>query len=276
MGRTAGAAFRMVQRAEESLRSALPGWRQSAAAWARFRRQDATTFYLLLTGLVFGLALGPPYGLWRFVYWMPGFAFIRANARFGIVGMLGLAVLSAIGFDRLARRFEGGRRVVLATAVGALLVIEFAPMPMPIIPAEDIRIPAVDRWLDTRPKPFVVAEVPMLHPKHGGRSERLQTRYMLHSTAHWQKTVHGYSGWRTDLHHELFVAMESFPDERSLASLAGLGVDYVVAHTELYPAGRWSQVEALIQKYPSWLRLEHVEGTGRVYSLHKPADHPLR
>lgn len=270
----AHAAASALVLAKEFVRSALPAWGRSVAAWARFRREDATTFYTLLTVLTFGLALGPPYGLWRFVYWMPGFTFIRANARFGIVGMLGLAILAGIGFDRVARRLRRGRRVVLATVVGMLLVAEFAAMPMPIVPAGDIRIPAVDRWLDTRPKPFVVAEVPMLHPKYVTPSERLQTRYMLHSTAHWQKTVHGYSGWRTNVHHELFAAMDTFPDDHSLELLANLGVNYVVAHTDLYPPGRWSEVETLLQQYRSRLRLEHVEGAGRVYSVHKPADRP--
>jgi len=43
----------------------------------------------------------------------------------------------------------------------------------------------------------------------------------------------------------------------------------VVVHTELYPPGEWDQVAARIDRYGSRVRLEHVAGTGRVYSLQR-------
>ena len=43
-----------------------------------------TAFYLLLTIVSGGLALGGRYGLWQFVYWLPGFNFIRGSSRFMI------------------------------------------------------------------------------------------------------------------------------------------------------------------------------------------------
>jgi len=55
-----------------------------------------------------------------------------------------------------------------------------------------------------------------------------------------------------------------------LRSLAGLGVTYIVVHTELYPPGEWPQVGARLELWDDWLRLEHTAGTGRVYSLHAP------
>jgi hypothetical protein len=93
---------------------------------------------------------------------------------------------------------------------------------------------------------------------------------MLHSTAHWQKTVHGYSGTRAPLHDQLYLKLRRFPDDDSLGELARLGVGYVVVHTELYPAGEWSEVASRIDRYAAWLRLEHVAGQGRVYSVHPP------
>ena len=99
---------------------------------------------------------------------------------------------------------------------------------------------------------------------------------MLHSTAHFQKTVHGYSGWRTLFHLQLYAEMESFPDERSVASLSDIGVTYIVVHTDLYPAGEWGQVEARLREFSSRLRLEHVEGTGRAYALLRPVADAVR
>ncbi len=92
-------------------------------------RRSPTAFYFLLTAACVGLALGPPYGLWQFVYWLPGFNMVRGSSRFMIVGLLGIAVLAGIGFDRISGRLARRWRVALATMVGVLLVAEYAAVP---------------------------------------------------------------------------------------------------------------------------------------------------
>jgi hypothetical protein len=231
-------------------------------------RRNPTAFYFLLTIVCVGLALGPPYGLWQFVYWLPGFNMVRGTSRFMVVGLLGIAVLAGIGFDRISGRLGRQGRVALATIVGILLVAEYAAV-LGVQPAR-LEIPAIDRWLDGQPKPFVVAEVPVQRLENAGAFERQETAYMLHSTAHWQKTVHGYSGWRTLFHLRLYSEMQFFPDETSVASLSDVGVTYIVVHTDLYPPGEWSRVEERLREFSSRLRLEHVEGAGRVYSVLRP------
>ena len=245
-------------------------WIDSLAAY----RRSPTGFYSLLTVVCVGLALGPPYGLWRFVYWLPVFSMVRGSSRFMVVGLLGIAVLSGIGFDEVSRRLAGRWRVALATVVGILLVAEYAAV-LGVQPAR-FEVPAIDRWLDSRPKPFVVAEVPVKNIADTVGFERQETAFMLHSTAHFQKTVHGYSGWRTLFHLELFREMQFFPDETSVASLSDAGVTYVVVHTDAYPPDEWIRVEERLEEFASRLRLEHVEGAGRVYSLLRPAAEAAR
>jgi hypothetical protein len=63
--------------------------------------------------------------------------------------------------------------------------------------------------------------------------------------------------------------MENFPDEASLDGLSDIGVTYVVVHSDLYPPEEWIRVEERIRQFASRLRLEHVEGAGRVYALVK-------
>ena len=58
---------------------------------------------------------------------------------------------------------------------------------------------------------------------------------MFHSTAHWQKTVAGYSGMQTAFHGMLFGQLQTFPDAASLDTLAGVGVAKIIVHTDLYP-----------------------------------------
>lgn len=199
------------------------------------------------------------------MYWLPGMNFIRVPSRFMMLAVLGLGVLAGIGFDRLTARLAPRQRAASAMVLAALLVAEFAT---PLHTAEyRVERPAIDRWLDGRPKPFVVAEVPLANPRNLGPSERRHTSYMLHSTAHWQKTVEGYSGMRPARHVELYEHLITFPDERSIRALSDLGVTYIVVHTAFYDPADWPKVEARLSQFQPWLTLEHVEGEGRVYTI---------
>ena len=95
---------------------------------------------------------------------------------------------------------------------------------------------------------------------------------MLHSTAHWQKTIHGYSGYRPALHSEAFEELFTFPDEASLVKLARMQVTYVVLHGSLYKPYERSAVDSRIARYPHWLTLLHTDGVDRVYRLTPPSD----
>lgn len=242
----------------ERLHRLRESWRQQTPGW----RRDTTTFYGLLTLMCVWISLGPPIGIWPLIYWIPGLNFIRVPTRFMVLAMLGLAVLAGIGFDRLAARLSSWKRTWLAAAVGVLLVVEFAGMPLPVTPYR-VNIPAVDRWLATQPKPFVVAEFPVT------LAIRYQTTYMLHSMVHWQKTVHGYSGFEAPLHTRLYQELRGFPDELSLRRLRDLGVYYMVVHEDFYPPGAWPAVDDRLQRFKDQLTLEHTEGSGRVYSFRR-------
>ncbi|HEX7486685.1 MAG TPA: hypothetical protein VF332_11065 [Vicinamibacterales bacterium] len=262
------------------------GWRTAADAvgraaagacsWPAALRGNVTLFYALLTVLSLLLAAPPPLGLWPNVYWLPGLNFIRVPSRITILALLGLAVLAGIGFDRLTAWLSPRRRVASAVGVAVLLAAELAAMPLS--PSEyAVEIPPIDRWLATRPVPFAIAEVPLADPDNTPAFERRQSTFMLHSMAHWQKTIHAFSGFRPLLHDKLYEQMGRFPDLVSLRSLARLRITYIVVHTDLYRPGEWDRVDSRIRDFGAWLTLEHVEGAGRVYSLHdaelgKPRD----
>ena len=242
----------------------FPGFIPIALALvAVVRRRGA--WALLLTLVAVWLSVGPPVSIWPLVYWLPGFNLIRVPSRFMLLAVLGLAVLAGFGFDELARARGTASRAIMAALLGALLVAEFAAMPFETTPYV-VDPPVIDRWLATRPAPFAVAEVPLPNPADVNAWERRETAFMLHATAHWQKTVHGYSGFRPTLHERLFAALRTFPDEASIRGLTDISVTYVVVHTDLYAPDEWKRIEAEIANVPA-LKLEHVEGAGRVYSL---------
>lgn len=227
----------------------------------------STIFYAGLTGLAVWLAIGPPLGLWQFVYWIPGLNFIRECSRFTILAMLGLAVLSGFGAERLARRFAPARATAVAGVLGVALLVEFAAFPLATSEYHGGEIPAADRWLATQPRPFAVAEVPLPNPRHAGPFERAQTQYLLHSAAHWQKTVHGYSGVRPKLHEDLYPKLRGFPNDESLAALAAIGVDYVVVHVDQYEPAVWESVAALLPQVTDRVALVYADPASRVYRL---------
>ena len=238
-------------------------------------RKPVILFYALLTAISVWLTLGPPIGLWPLVYWLPGLNFIRVPSRFMLLAILGLAILAGFGFERVAYAirpkgsFSWFRVFAFSwrpAVVGVLLIAEFAAFPLDV-DLYRVEIPAIDRWLATQPTPVVVAEVPLPSPADLGAWERRHTSFMLHSTAHWQKTVHGYSGLRLPLHVELYDQLTRFPDEQSLASLNRLGVTYVVVHTEWYRSGDRAEIDGRLNRFSDRLRLAHTAGEGRVYAL---------
>jgi len=145
-------------------------------------------------------------------------------------------------------------------AAGGLLLAEFAMIPYRGVPYR-LEIPAVDLWVARQQKPFAVAEVPVTW------SARYHSNYMLHSMAHWQKTVHGYSGIQPALHDLLYDQLKLFPSEDSVRHLAQLGVTYVIVHSSWFSPEERAVVEQRLPAFGSWLKLEYTDGDSRVYSI---------
>jgi hypothetical protein len=241
----------------------LAGHREAWSAWGAQYRGNPTAFYLLLTIASVGFAMGGGYWLWQSVYWLPGFNFIRAPSRFMVLGLLGIAVLAGVGFDRLTARLAPSRRRLAAVVAGGLLVAEFSAIPFNGVPYR-LDIPAADMWVARQPKPFAIAEVAVTP------SERYHSNYMLHSMAHWQKTVHGYSGIRPALHEELYDQLRAFPSDLSVRHLAQLDVTYVIVHSSWFPPEERRLVEERLLAFGSWLKLVYMDPDSRVYSIHRP------
>ena len=114
--------------------------------------------------------------------------------------------------------------------------------------------------------------MPLASPNDIVRWTRRQSLFMLHSTAHWQKTIHGYSGLQPALHDALYLELLKFPADSVLARLASLGVTYVVVHSDLYRPEEWHDVDDCLARSAAWLTLRYGDATGRVYSLQQRPD----
>jgi hypothetical protein len=233
-------------------------------------RTNAVTFYGLLTLFTILVTIGPPFGIWPLVFGLPGFDSIRVPSRFTILGVLGLAVLAGIGFERLSARWWPAKRRAAAVVAGAILMAEFLVAPLEVIPYQE-NIAGIDRWVATQSAPSVIAEVPVVDPADALRAEGRQAIFMLHSTAHWQKTVHGYSGFRSPDHTRLYEHLFRFPTDEGLRALADFGVTRIIVHRDAYDPDQWRDVESRIARFSDWLQLEHTDGDGRSYALRRPA-----
>src|SRR5712692_10204276 len=91
------------------LRGRADAWRR----WSAAARRDMRLFYLATVLACLWLSIGPPYGIWQYVYWLPGLNFVRAPSRFMILGVLALGVLSGFGVDRMSARLGSAGRALL-------------------------------------------------------------------------------------------------------------------------------------------------------------------
>ncbi len=167
----------------------------------------------------------------------------------------------------MARERTGrSTRVAAAILVGALLVGEYL-VPFEGVPYR-VDLPKADRWLATRATPFTVAEVPLPDLQSVAPFNKRQSAYMLHSTAHWQKTVHGWAGLLPPSHFDLYDALTRFPDQESLTMLTAFNVDYLVVHCDLYTPGGWPAIDRRIQSLSEALTLMYSDDASRVYAVH--------
>lgn len=222
-------------------------------------------FYALLAGGSALLFVSGPLSLWPWVYSWPGFNFVRVPSRFMVLTLLALAMLAGAGFERLSVGWPRSRRTFAGALVSLLLLGEFTAYPF-LGSDYTLQIPDADRWLATEPAPFVVAEFPVPDVGNAGRFERYQTSAMLHSTAHWQPTIAGYSGIRPQRHEQAFRVLQHFPDEPSLAVLRELGVTHVVVHVDRYDRADWPAIADRLASTPE-LQLRHEAKDGRVYQV---------
>jgi hypothetical protein len=250
---------------------AFTGALRAGFGWTRRQLECRTGtdlgFYVLLAFSSLWAALGPRFGLYTVLYrLLPGFDLIRVPSRLTILTLLALAVLAGAGLERLLARLPSPSRLAVGGLALALLAAELAEAPLKAVPYP-VEIPAVDRWLATQPGRFAVVELPVADPGDPVASARLHSHAMLHSMAHWQPLVNGYSGLTPPRHERLFRILTAFPDTASLGELEALGVRFVVLHPGSYPSGGWARVEPRLAAFGDRLRLEVAAEGGRVYSL---------
>lgn len=195
-----------------------------ALGWRSDQRSVVVTATVLV-GLGVWLSLGPsgPFGLFTaLAEHVFAFEAIRAPARFGVIAMMGLCLLAAVGMSRVMRRQVS---MAVPLVVIALMLAEYANAPLAFVEAPPTDTP-VGRWLRDAPEPGAV----LYWPVSMGREN---TPYMIEALQHGRPIVNGYSGRRPPGYTRIIDALSTLPSVEGLAMLKELNVRFVVA-----PAGQ--------------------------------------
>jgi len=189
------------------------------------RRRRALLLGMLAAGFL--LSLGPelrlgewsfgpgPYALLR--AFVPGFTHVRYPERFAVFVALALAPFVAAGVAWLRARL--GRAVVVAA--GAAIFVEHLSAPLELVPLPP---PSEAHRFLADSDAGVVAEVPVSRY----RMERHDAQPMYHSTAHWKRTLVGFTGYFPPTTNFIRWRLFHFPDAASVTFLRRLGVDTLI------------------------------------------------
>jgi len=195
---------------------------------------------------------------------VPFMASIRWWVRFGLVAVLGVVVLAALGVDDLWRRYPRlmRRSNIMTVALLLGIIVEFAAFPL-TFGLSRVAPQPVDRWLAAQPGPGAVIQFPLIKSKNGPA--------LYSYVFHRKPLAYGFGSFYPPAWQAAEKTLAHFPDESSLAILRQWGVRYIVVSPSLYDAG-WAD-----QPKESWARVQRrLEGQRALHLAGNFPEEPLR
>jgi hypothetical protein len=188
---------------------------------------------------------------------VPPMSGLRAAARFSVIVVLLLALLGAVGFARIGRKWPRVRTSLFAMGLVACAA-EFYAGPVPVRPPI-MKAPMLARFLKTQPPDTVVLHVPL--PVSAGLLWREETRYQYLSIYHWRPLVNGYSGFAPPVYVKTLEALRKFPDAASFGRLRRLGVRYLFVHPNLLPPDEYARLTTILLTSPEVTPVDRFRDT---------------
>jgi PA14 domain len=161
---------------------------------------------------------------------------IRVPSRFGYLFIVAVSAVAGFGVAELRRLTPAPSWKVVAAAVALLVTVE--PLSAPIFLKRFDGVPLIYDRLRSEPD-AVAVELPFPDP----RSVFVNAKYMLNSTRNWRPLLNGYSGFLPFSYRQHFEELGGFPDPKSIAALARLGVTHVFVHLEAFDAPLGDQLD---------------------------------
>ncbi len=169
--------------------------------------------------------------------YLPLFSAMRVWTRFGLVAILGIAVLAGFGLRELGkvavlRRLTAWPAVLPALSL-ILVLFEFAPLPF-ALGSSSVQARPVDEWLAAQSGDWAIMEFPV--------TKALSGRPLYMATTHGKNISFGYGTFFPRAFSEQRQVLETFPSPESIALLRTWGVRYVLVGAVSYGV-EWAQIE---------------------------------
>ena len=174
---------------------------------------------------------------------VPAVDAMRVWARFGVLAMMGVAVLAGWGLEALLARIGARRalrRLLSVVATGALLM-EFAVLPYPFGHTV-VKGQPIDYWLAQQAPGSALIHYPLEKTWYG---------WMLYPTrVHDQPIAYGYGTFVPRAYREASATLTDWPSAGTLALLKDWGVRYVLLGARSY-GERWPAVREAMTELPT-------------------------
>ena len=229
----------------------------AAAIWAPSRERQRARVWIAVAIVGVALSLGPSLGLFSILYEIfPPYRALRVPSRAGILFLLAVSMLAALGL----RRLQGS---AVRVALVALAAAECFSGPLPLRMEPPV-VPPIYRHLEGVAGEGALLELPLPPP------ERFQDNavYVFRSASHRRSLVNGYSGFVPETYRETYEELKARPMSEGLTRLSGHGVRFVLAHEgRLGPRLRRELADAERQGI---LILVGEEPPDRLYRIREP------
>ena len=224
------------------------------------RERETAVLYGALGVLAFWASFGPSAGLYRVLFYLPTFSFLRAPSRLGLVVVLSLAVFATFALRELFA-LTGRRRNVVTAIACVAAIADLIVYPLRWYRAPEI--PSAYRVLAASAR-GPLAEFPF----YGDRlAYPLHAQYMLFSTSHWMPMVNGYSDVIPADFREAAPVLAAFPSDDALRTLARRRVRYIAIHWDMFDVGRREEIRERLRKYLPFLRLLAQDDRMTIYEV---------
>ncbi|HEX6164146.1 MAG TPA: hypothetical protein VFZ31_12320 [Vicinamibacterales bacterium] len=164
---------------------------------------------------------------------------LRSPARFGVLVLMSIAVLAAIGAGRIYQRWPK-LSPLISVALTVLCLAEYWSAPIGVREF-DLRPSEVHAWLARQAPGTVVVEMPVPTPSTLWMHE---PAYSVQSINHWQPLVNGYSAFPPAHYIRLITELRKFPERDAIVALREAGVSYILLNRRFYDAQAFDRLIA--------------------------------
>jgi hypothetical protein len=154
---------------------------------------------------------------------------LRAPARFGVLVLMSLSILAAIGATRIMRRWPRAA-VPVAVLLGVGCIAEYWSAPLPARLSEAKATPAHE-WLARQRSGSVVLELPA---PTGQTLWLYEGIYQVRSITHWQPLINGYSAFPPPQYVRLIDQLPRFPERHVIEMLRERQVTFILINRRYY------------------------------------------